>query len=69
MANHMGINVSRVNDLIRGRRGVTGDTALKLSIVTGTTPEFWLNLQVLYDLETAKEELGDRIKREATAVA
>jgi addiction module HigA family antidote len=69
LANHMGINVSRVNDLIRGRRGVTGDTALKLSIVTGTTPEFWLNLQVLYDLETAKEELGDRIKREATAVA
>ena len=69
LANHMGVNVSRVNDLIRGRRGVTGDTALRLSIVTGTTPEFWLNLQMLYDLQTAKEKLGERIEREATPVA
>ena len=69
LAEHMGINVSRVNEIIRGRRGITGDTALRLGKVTNTTPEFWLNLQVLYDLETAKDELGDRLEKEVTAVA
>lgn len=62
----MGVNVSRVNEIIRGRRGVTGDTALRLARVCNTSPEFWLNLQALYDLETAREELGDRLYVEVT---
>lgn len=68
LADAMGVTVSRVNEIVRGRRGITGDTALRLSRATGTTPEFWLNLQSLYDLETAKDELGDRLDEEVTPV-
>jgi addiction module HigA family antidote len=57
---------SRVNEIVRARRGITGDTALRLARVTNTTPEFWLNLQALYDLETARDELGDRLETEVT---
>ena len=68
LAQHMGINTSRLNDIILGRRGITGDTALRLARATHTTPEFWLNLQALYDLETARDKLGDRLKTEVTPV-
>jgi addiction module HigA family antidote len=60
MASLMGIHPSRVNEIVRARRGISGDTALRLARITNTTPEFWLNLQVLYDLETARDELGER---------
>ena len=43
-----------------GRRGITGDTALRLSHFFGTSPEFWLNLQGLYDLRLAQEKAGRR---------
>lgn len=68
LAKHMGITTSRLNDIIRGRRGISGDTALRLARATNTTPEFWLNLQSLYDLETAKDKLGDRLDVEVTPV-
>lgn len=58
LAGPMDVNVSRVNEIIRGRRGMTGDTALRLVQVFNTTPELWLNLQARYDLETAKDKLG-----------
>jgi len=61
-----GITTSRLNEIIRGRRGVSGDTALRLAVCTNTTPEFWLNLQSLYDLETARDLLGNRIITEVT---
>jgi addiction module HigA family antidote len=61
LAQHMGISTSRLNEIIRGRRGITGDTALRLGRATNTTPEFWLNLQALYDLETAKDKLGSKL--------
>jgi len=63
LAQHMGITASRLNDVVRGRRGVTGDTALRLARATNTTPEFWLNLQTLYDLETARDALGARLEQ------
>jgi addiction module HigA family antidote len=70
--NQLGVSISvtksRVNEIVCGRRGITGDTGLRLSRATGTTPEFWLNLQSLYDLETAKDELGDRLEEEITPV-
>jgi addiction module HigA family antidote len=66
LAGLMGVNVSRVNELIRGRRGVTGDTALRLARVCNTTPELWLNLQARFDLETARDLLGDRLLFEVT---
>jgi addiction module HigA family antidote len=69
LAQHMGITTTRLNDIVRGRRGITGDTALRLARATNTTPEFWLNLQALYDLETAKDALGDRLQQEVTPLA
>ena len=68
LAKHMDINTSRLNDVVRGRRGITGDTALRLARATNTTPEFWMNLQALFDLETAKDALGDRLEKEVTPV-
>src|SRR3990172_467059 len=62
LAQHMGIPTSRLNEIVRGRRGITGDTALRLARATQTTPEFWLNLQALYELESAKDALGDQIE-------
>jgi addiction module HigA family antidote len=68
LAQHMGITTNRLNEVVRGRRGITGNTALRLARATNTTPEFWLNLQALYDLETAKDELGTRLELEVTPV-
>jgi addiction module HigA family antidote len=50
-AAHLGVPVQRVNQLVKGKRGVTPETAWLLSQALGTTPEFWLNLQSRYDLE------------------
>jgi len=55
LAKAMNITATRLNEIIRGRRGITGDTALRLARATNTTPEFWLNLQALYDLETLQK--------------
>ncbi len=53
-AKHLGIPVQRINELIRGKRGVTPDTAWLLSQALRTTPEFWMNLQATYDLATCR---------------
>jgi len=50
LAKHLGIPIQRINELVRGKRGVTPDTAWRLSQALGTSPEFWMNLQVNYDL-------------------
>jgi hypothetical protein len=52
--------VTRVQAIIAERRGITGDTALRLARYFGTTPEFWLNAERDYELETAAEALGSR---------
>ena len=44
----------RVSDIVRGRRSITADSALRIGRALGTTPEFWLNLQRMYDLDTAR---------------
>jgi len=63
LARHMGIHAARLNDIVLGRRGITGDTALRLSRATHTTHELWLNHQSLYDLETAKDALGPLLEQ------
>ncbi len=60
-ARHIGVPVQRVNELVRGKRGVTPETAWLLSQALGTTPEFWLNLQASHDL--AKSRPRRRIRR------
>ena len=64
LANATRMPRSRVNDVVRGRRAITADTALPLARYFGTTPEFWINLQARYDLEVAKETSRRRIEKE-----
>src|SRR5208337_2023206 len=54
----------RINEIVRGTRSITADTALRLARHFGTTDRFWLNLQAHYDLEVEKERLADRLVRE-----
>jgi addiction module HigA family antidote len=54
----------RINEIVRGLRSVSADTALRLARYFGTSERFWLNLQAHYDLEIEKDRLGDRLRRE-----
>jgi antitoxin HigA-1 len=53
----------RINELVHGRRRVTADTALRLAKYFNTSPQFWLGLQMDYDLDIAEDTLGDQIER------
>ena len=55
---------TRLNDIVRGRRGVTADTAMRLARYFGVSAQFWMNLQSHYELEVAEETLGKRLGRE-----
>jgi addiction module HigA family antidote len=57
LAEKMGVPIQRVNTLVNGKRGVTAETALLLSDVFDTTPEFWMNLQVAHDLWHARKAM------------
>ncbi len=54
LADALGVPANRISQILRGRRSVTAETALRLSVAFGTTPEFWMNLQSAYDLAVAK---------------
>jgi addiction module HigA family antidote len=61
----LGVPAQRVNEIIRGKRAITVDTALRLAKFFKTSPQFWLNLQMHYDLEMARETLlAERIQQE-----
>jgi addiction module HigA family antidote len=64
LAIDIGVEPIRINQIIKGRRSVTIDTALRLARYFGTSPEVWLRLQVQYDLEAADKGLRERIDRE-----
>lgn len=55
---------TRLNDIVLGRRGLTADTALRLSRYFGVSAQFWMNLQSRYELEIAEETSGERLARE-----
>ena len=57
---------SRANDIVRGRRALTTDTAIRLGRYFGTTPESWINLQARYDLDVADRTVRRRIEQEVT---
>jgi addiction module HigA family antidote len=54
---------NRITAILNGQRGITADTALRLSRYLGTTPEFWLNLQKTFELRVAEKDAGKRIAR------
>ena len=63
LARQIEVPVNRITQILNGQRAVTGDTALRLGRFFGTSGEFWLNLQKLYELRCAEREHGDKIGR------
>jgi addiction module HigA family antidote len=65
LADHLGVSVQRINELVRGKRGISPETAWFLAQAFDTTPEFWLNLQAAYDLAEARPLRAVRRLRKA----
>jgi len=63
LARRLDVPTNRVTGILNGQRALTGDTALRLAHFFGTSPEFWLNLQNLYELRLAEAKSGKAIKR------
>jgi addiction module HigA family antidote len=63
LARQLGVPTNRVTEILNGRRTITGDSALRLAHFFGTTAEFWLNLQSLYELRLAQKKAGKSISR------
>ncbi len=64
LALHLRVPAQRISEIINGKRAIIADTAIRLSKVIGTTPEFWLSLQMDYDLQVTIRSEGERINRE-----
>ncbi len=62
LARQLKVPTNRITHILNGQRAITGDTALRLGHYFGTSAEFWLNLQKLYELRVAEQEVGDDIK-------
>ena len=62
LARKLEVPTNRITTILNGQRAITGDTALRLAHFFGTTPEFWLNLQSLYELRKAEKKVGKSIK-------
>ncbi len=69
LAKGLSVPPRRVNEIVHGKRGVSADTALRLSRYFGTTERFWMNLQIRYDLEVEKDRLGSRLEDEVQKLA
>lgn len=64
LARDLRVPVTRMSEIVNGRRSISADTALRLAQYFGTTPEFWINLQGAYDLEVATRASAEQIKRD-----
>ena len=69
LAMRLRVPATRIAEIIHGRRAITADTALRLARFFGNSPEFWLNLQVQYDLSLARNKLSQSIAREVEVFA
>jgi addiction module HigA family antidote len=69
LALSIGVHPRRINEIVLGKRGITADTALRLAKFFGTSPDVWLGLQKDYELDVAKDVMGDRIEREVRTYA
>jgi addiction module HigA family antidote len=63
LARQIGVPVNRITGILNGQRGITADTALRLGHWFGTSAEFWLNLQNLYELRLAQARIGERVEK------
>ena len=64
LARDISVPPRRINEIVHGKRRITADTALRLSLYFGTSERVWLNLQTGYDLEVERDRLGDRLEEE-----
>ncbi|NWF39411.1 HigA family addiction module antidote protein [Mariprofundus sp. NF] len=69
LAIRLSIPAPRINDVVREKRGISTDTALRLARFFDTTPEFWINLQTAYDLKKAKAAHGNEIEQDIRPLA
>lgn len=69
LAKDINVPPRRINEIVLGKRAITPDTALRLSLYFGLSERFWLNLQTRYDLEVEKDKLQDSLEREVTVYA
>jgi antitoxin HigA-1 len=64
LAKSLKVDAARLNEIVRGRRGITADTALRLACYLGTSAEFWIGLQSDYELRLARQSKLKRIEKE-----
>ena len=69
LAKDISVPPRRINEIVLGKRAVTPDTALRLSLFFGLSEHFWLNLQTRYDIEVEKDKLEDRLAKEVHVYA
>ena len=69
LAKDISVPARRINEIVHGKRGISADTALRLSKYFGMTERFWMNLQARYDLEVEKDRLGSRLDDEVRKLA
>ena len=62
LAKEIHVSPRRINEIIHGKRGISPDTALRLSRFFGTSERFWINLQARYDIEMAKRKIGTHLQ-------
>jgi addiction module HigA family antidote len=68
LAKELSVPARRINEIVHGTRAISADTALRLARYFGTTDEFWLNLQMRYDLEVERDRLGPRLRKEVAVL-
>ncbi|MDX1250823.1 MAG: HigA family addiction module antidote protein [Gammaproteobacteria bacterium] len=64
LALDMGISARRINEIVHGKRAITADTALRLGRYFGMSPQFWLGLQMDYDLDVTEDRFAEKIMRQ-----
>lgn len=69
LAKDIGVPPMRISKIVRGERGISADTALRLARYFGTSVEFWTGIQTHYEVEVAKMALSDRIEKEVKVLA
>ena len=69
LAKDISVPARRINEIVKGRRAISADTALRLSRYFGMSERFWFNLQMRYDLEREKDKLRDRLLTEVRVLA
>jgi len=69
LAKSISVPARRVNEIVKGTRAISADTALRLALFFGLSERFWINLQAWYDLETEKDRLGKRLEKEVRTLA